>query len=355
VAAAWLVVATLGIVVLAGEVWLRFEAWRDARASAAFQKSNVFFANAMDLQAGAHSLWKRRWRDYKPGARLDVEVGGERFVVEINSRGFRTHEFDVPRPPGLVRVVCLGGSTTVAGLTNDQTWPALLESRLKERYPGLAVEVLNLGISSVTTDYWLARIDRVLSFEPHVIVHYQAVNDISWRHLPRYAKEHRVRGFAYHSLLLQRLFPFPVESLDPYLDDTLATIEQIERIAREHGIAYLGATFAQPDPMRTRGDFRRHLDYNSEYWMRRFPMHGYATWSSIVAHYDERYVAFARRLHLPHVLVREQVSSPELFIDVCHFTPEGISRVADVFLPEVGHLVEGTDAWRAWKEAGQGP
>ena len=103
---------------------------------------------------------------------------------------------------------------------------------------------------------------------------------------------------------------FPTEELDPYLDDTLETLGRTADVAREHGIAYLGATFAQPDPERTRGDFRRHLDHNSEFWMRRFPMRGYATWAGIVARYDARYLEFAWTRHIPHVLVHEQIDDP---------------------------------------------
>src|SRR5512139_689953 len=146
-AAAWLVLAGTLSAALAGEAWLRFQRFLDARASERFRVRNVFFANAMELQAGTHSLWAVRWQDYQPGAKVDVVVDGERFVVEMNSRGYRTHEFAVPKPDGLVRVVCIGGSTTVAGRTNQETYPAHLERMLRRRHPGLAIEVLNLGVS----------------------------------------------------------------------------------------------------------------------------------------------------------------------------------------------------------------
>ena len=38
--------------------------------------------------------------------------------------------------------------------------------------------------------------------------------------------------------------------------------------------------------------------------------------------------SFAHRHHVPHVLVHEKLADPALFIDVCHFTPEGIERLA---------------------------
>jgi hypothetical protein len=352
IAAAWIALAALVVAFLAGELYYRVQHDRDLRATERFRATNVFFANGMELQAGDHSLWRERWREYEPGARLDVVVGGERFVVQINSEGYRTHEFEVPKPKGLVRVICIGGSTTVAGRTNDETYPAFLEKKLRERFPGLPVEVLNLGVSSVTTEYWRGRLGRVFGYEPDILVQYQAINDIAWRHFPKYAREHRVRYWAYKSLLLQRLFPFPVEEFDPYLKATLETMGATARACRENGVAYLAGSFASPDLGRARGDFRRHLDTSAEFWTRWFPMPSYATFAALLARHDELFVDFVHRDHLPYVLVHEQLSDPALFIDVCHFTPEGIERLADVFLPGVADLVEDTAAYREWKRSG---
>jgi lysophospholipase L1-like esterase len=355
IAGGWLVLAALVVASLAGELWLRIERRRDVAASERFRASNVFFAQGMELNAGAHSLWRERWKEYEPGARLEVVAGGERFVVVMNSEGYRTHEFEVPKPKGLVRVVCIGGSTTVAGRTNDETYPALLEKKLRARFPGLPIEVLNLGVSSVTTEYWRGRLDRVLGYQPDILVQYQAVNDIAWRHFPRYAKDHGLRRLAYRSLLLQRLFPFPVESMDPYLADTFETMGATARACHERGVAYLAATFAGPDPERARGDFRRVLDDSAAFWTRWFPMPSYAMWAAIVARHNRLFVEFAHRNHVPHVLVHEKLTDPALFIDVCHFTPEGIGLLADAFLPGVSDLVEDTQAYRTWKRSGGRP
>ncbi len=350
----WLVFAAIVILALAGELWLRVRRHEAYLASERFRESNIFFANGMQLNVGNHSLWHQRWREYEPGARAAVVAGGERFVIQMNSYGYRTHEFDVPKPDGMVRIICIGGSTTVAGRTNEETYPALLEARLRGRFPGLPLEVLNLGVSSVTTEYWLGRRERVFAYEPDVIVQYQAINDISWRHLPRYAQAHPRRGFVYRSLLLQRIFPFPVDELDPYLSDTFENLAATSRAARARGIAYLAGSFASPDPDGPRGEFRKHLDYNAEYWMRRFPMHSYATWASIVARYNLLFVDFAERHHVPYVLVHEELDDPVLFIDVCHLTPEGIGRLADAFLPAVADQVLDTDGYRRWSRAKRG-
>lgn len=354
-AVVWLAFSATMIAGLAAEVWLRYERHQAYLASERFRETNIFFANGMELNAGNHALWLRRWKEYQPGARAEVVAGGVRFVVQMNSYGFRTHEFEVPKPEGMVRIICIGGSTTVAGRTNEDTYPALLEGRLRERFPGLPIEVLNFGISSVTTEYWSTRLPEVLSYEPDVIVQYQAINDISWRHLPRYAESHRARGVAYRSLLVQRLFPFPVDELEPYLNDTFESMAWTARASRERGVAYLAGSFAGPDPDGKRDAFRRHLDYNAEYWMRKFPMHSYATWAAIMARHNRLFVSFAERHHMPYVLIHEQLHDPALFTDVCHFIPEGIALLAEAFLPAVEDLVRDTESYRRWAETGSGP
>ena len=128
-----------------------------------------------------------------------------------------------------------------------------------------------------------------------MIVQYPGVNDISWRALPHFANAHPGRGRYYQSLLVQRLFPFPVEELDPYLEETFTTLGDTERACRERGVACLVGSFASPDPDETRGEFRKHLDYNAEFWFRRFPLHSYATWARVVGRYNELFVRFVNR------------------------------------------------------------
>jgi lysophospholipase L1-like esterase len=345
---AWLGLATTIIAGLAGETWLRLEQRRKAKASDRFSASNVFLANAMELNAGKPSLWKKRWSRYRRGARAEVVAGGERFVVEINGQGYRTHEFEVPKPPGLVRVVCIGASTTVAGRTNEETYPARLETWLRARHPGLPVEVLNLGVSGTTHPLWLGRLDQVLGYGPDLVVHYEAVNDLAWRQLRRFAGDHRWRRTASSSLLFERLFPLPLDTLEPYIADTLDKQGQLARLCRERGIVYLTSSFAAPDPRRMTPEIRDHLDSNTESWGRFFPMHSYATYAAILERYNQRFLEYVQRHHIPHVRAHERLTDPSLFIDVCHFTPEGIDLLAQTFLPAVDDLVEQTPAYRAW-------
>ena len=214
-----------------------------------------------------------------------------------------------------------------------------------DRAPGPLVgdEVI---LSPITYAVWQ---DRLASYEPDIVVQYPGVNDISWRALPHFANANPGRGRYYQSLLVQKLFPFPVEELDPYLEETFTTLGDTDRACRARGVACLVGSFAGPDPEKTRGELRKHLDFNAEFWFRRFPLHSYATWARVVARYNELFARFVNRYHVPHALVHQRLSDPSLFIDVCHLTPEGIDRLAEAFLPEVAELVEQTAAYARWK------
>ena len=48
-----------------------------------------------------------------------------------NSLGFRDEEISIPKPPGIYRIVCIGGSTTVEGPRNDLTYPKILQRLLQ--------------------------------------------------------------------------------------------------------------------------------------------------------------------------------------------------------------------------------
>jgi hypothetical protein len=84
-------------------------------------------------------------------------------------------------------------------------------------------------------------------------------------------------------------------------------------------------------------------------------MPSYTTLSALLARHNRLFVEFAHRNHVPHVLVHGRLTDPALFIDVCHFTPEGIERLADTFLPAVADLVEDTEAYREWKRSRRHP
>lgn len=70
--------------------------------------------------------------------------------VHINSMGTRGPEFQVPKPPGVVRILSVGDSKTFGwGLTEAETYSGRLQALLQEKAPaGRKVEVINAGVNA---------------------------------------------------------------------------------------------------------------------------------------------------------------------------------------------------------------
>ncbi|NJL96072.1 MAG: hypothetical protein HC915_21240 [Anaerolineae bacterium] len=106
---------------------------------------------------------------------------------EINSRGFRGPEIELPKPPGRYRIVALGGSTTYGFdlPTWELTFPGQLQRILREDYGYTNVDVINGGADLYTTWESLVNLQfRVLELEPDLIIIYHGVNDTTARLVP---------------------------------------------------------------------------------------------------------------------------------------------------------------------------
>ncbi len=114
----------------------------------------------------------------RPGARMI----GRNTAVVINSLGLRGPEIPAVKPDGTFRIACLGGSTTFGThcSSNDTTWPARLQERLRASRPDLRIEVVNAGVPGYTVSHSRINLEeRVLALDPDLIVVYHAANDLS--------------------------------------------------------------------------------------------------------------------------------------------------------------------------------
>lgn len=99
----------------------------------------------------------------------------------INEHGSRGASFKLPKPPGVRRIVVLGGST-VFDLNADEgfDWPHLVEKFLKEKGHH-QVEVINAGIPGHTSSDSLGRLHaEIWQWEPDYLMIYEAWNDIKY-------------------------------------------------------------------------------------------------------------------------------------------------------------------------------
>ncbi len=67
-------------------------------------------------------------------------------VDRYNNLGFRDDDIITPKPEGVFRIVCVGGSTTEEGISNDTTYPNLMEQKLKKHFKTEKIDVINAGV-----------------------------------------------------------------------------------------------------------------------------------------------------------------------------------------------------------------
>lgn len=105
--------------------------------------------------------------------------GESRFTV--NSQGFRGRE---PSPVDTVRIIALGGSTTICTYLDDaETWPALLEARLNASNGTSRVWIGNAGRSGNATPHHLLQAQRLLPWLPgtDIVLVLVGINDLGRR------------------------------------------------------------------------------------------------------------------------------------------------------------------------------
>ena len=110
-----------------------------------------------------------------------METLGNRIIsFRFNRLGYRGGDWRETPPENTVRVLTLGGSSTL-GVTNpeDKTWPAILEKDLRGRLGGRRkVEVLNAGRNAEKLDPMISAFrERLYSLDPRLVIYYGGYNE----------------------------------------------------------------------------------------------------------------------------------------------------------------------------------
>ena len=100
-------------------------------------------------------------------------------LSDVSKQGFRGADVAIPKPPGVYRILAIGGSTTFGiGLTTEETWPFQLQSILREQYGYHNVEVINMGVPGY---YSLNSVINLathgLALEPDLVIDTDGIND----------------------------------------------------------------------------------------------------------------------------------------------------------------------------------
>ena len=121
---------------------------------------------------------KRMLRRFSPSI-PDEFKNNPTWEVKLNSEGFRDTDFSPSKPPNTVRIVCLGDSWTFGhNADQDKTYPRRLAALLKESFPNMSIEVLNLGMLASSSHEGLQVLQRrALSLNPDIVFVGYSMND----------------------------------------------------------------------------------------------------------------------------------------------------------------------------------
>ncbi len=147
----------------------------------AYFKNSNFLFNDYYIQA-RHAL-------FKPHPHLSVALNKnvvQHFEDDLEYHTVRTTEL-ATRWTGAnltdttkIRIACIGGSTTFCtGVSDEDTWPALLQKKLGDRYA-----VINYGVPAYKSVEAIIQLALyVAEMKPEIIIYYQGGNDFYNYHL----------------------------------------------------------------------------------------------------------------------------------------------------------------------------
>ena len=135
---------------------------------------------------------ERFWK-LRPGVHIDDPENAVWQGLVSNSLGYRSPEFDLLKPPGTIRIVCFGDSSTFGiGAEMEDSWPALLEDQLNDRGEQ-RFQVINAGVPGYTSHQgFLHMRQEVDRLQPDIVFASYANNDF-WRWGDRTDEQHARR------------------------------------------------------------------------------------------------------------------------------------------------------------------
>ncbi len=251
------------------------------------------------------------------------------FPFSSNKYGFRAPDVEIPKPPNVFRILCIGGSTTHEGPDNDSTYPALVQKRLQALFPGARIEVLNCGIEGIRTRSQFLRLPDFLELQPDLIVAYEGINDVA-NDVQEYWESSRpfpynvVGGIPLLGYYMRPLFWPQAATYRSWIRGfTIANLECFRGICARRGIRLALCSNAYPDFDRLPRDQRQ---YYATKW--------YADariYSKLLQALNQEILAYCASAHLLYIPVSENVQPTIDYLgDFCHMNTPGIALKAEI-------------------------
>lgn len=303
----------------------------------------------------------------KPGSVFEYPETGTLAVT--NAAGYRGPVVSVPKPPGVTRIVLLGGSATHGwGVGDDQTIDGYMREMFAARDSG-TFEVVNLAFDA--HDSWQMyerlRADGA-ELEPDVVIMNAGVNDVRNGRFPQLrdvdprtliweSALHRLREAARrggvplwlrvkHYVYLARVpsflsgvlygnAPGPVSTPQPY-PDAIDYFERNVRRVAESAFVQGAALILSTEPSSLKVNYRPTDAAQRSYWIRD---------AATTQEYRDSLAARMRLAQrelaaLGHPIRHVEASIPAVqFLDDAHLTAEGNRVLAEVYVNEVTSLL----------------
>jgi len=341
--------AVLLSVCLALEVWQRWTIWSAESHNALIHQRRRRHYTLTD--ATHRSLWLDD-KHYRPNASLTLDVDGEPLEVSMNNHGLRGDCIEVPKPDSTFRILCLGGSTTVEGPTNDTTYPALLQEHLRQHFATREIEVLNGGVSGYRAVDEPNRLEELLFFEPDLVIEYNGVNDLCWTIIPDYQAQaalwqKALRRSQYVALNCESLIrPSRPVREDIWDQRIFSNLRALRALCDRRGIEVMFCSFCCPDPADVTETQREYFEYDLRtYWY--CPYTPFDEYCRLVGEYNTRLKAWCADENLIYVQLAETLDpGPEAFRDLCHMQADAIEAKAGAIAVHVIRFLESRPNWR---------
>ncbi|MDD5617982.1 MAG: SGNH/GDSL hydrolase family protein [Candidatus Omnitrophica bacterium] len=292
------------------------------------------------IYAKDETLWEVPFLKYKKNCSLRLGLkNGKSLDIQTDRFGYRTKDFNIQKPKGMIRVVCIGGSTTIEGISNSKTYPAILEEKLKNYFNTDKIEVLNIAVSGWRTKDILQEFDWILSLSPDYIIKYSGVNDISWEYFPYLNNTNSFYGRLFtHSYLFQWFFMKTLFPNDYVLcaDINKRYMEPVKEMAiqaKRKGVDLILVTFVAPDISGLNKFQRYFLDQKvRECWGVALGIKNITPYLRILSIYNKELKRLSEELNITSIDLNKLFPSDnfDLFADICHMTQEGIEKKAEI-------------------------
>ena len=288
-------------------------------------------------------LWVTEWLEYRPSTSVKYTTLTTNYEVHINNIGFRGPDVIRAHDPDAYTIVCLGGSTTINGRTDDTTYPAFLQAFLNVDSP-TRIRVINGGICGlVSSDYPHVLRNVLNGVHPDMVIAYGGINDI-WRRM--YPHWNEQRGFVATQFLRSRFIkdifggwflPGP-HTLRADIDDFIVdNLRAAAATLKERGIRFAVCTFIHPKHEEMSDRQYANFDYNMRHWYQGEYI-SYEDYCHFVDVYNTALQeAFADTDVMLIPLAETGHYPAEWFVDALHMNTEGIrnkaSRIAELLTP----------------------